>query len=85
MTREGEEVHLTPTEFRLLAELARHAGQVLTHRHLLREIWGPSHAEDAHYLRIYMGQLRSKLERDPTDPKLLLTEQAVGYRLNLEV
>lgn len=85
VTREGEEVHLTPTEFRLLAELARHAGQVLTHRHLLREIWGPSHAEDAHYLRIYMGQLRSKLERDPTDPKLLLTEQAVGYRLNLEV
>jgi two-component system KDP operon response regulator KdpE len=85
VTRDGDEVHLTPTEFRLLAELARHAGKVLTHRHLLREIWGPSHAGDAHYLRIYMAQLRSKLEPDPTDPKLLLTEQAVGYRLNLEV
>jgi two-component system KDP operon response regulator KdpE len=84
VTRNDEEVHLTPTEFRLLAELTRHAGKVLTHRHLLREIWGPSHAEDAHYLRIYMAQLRSKLESDPTDPKLLLTEQAVGYRLNLE-
>jgi two-component system KDP operon response regulator KdpE len=84
VTRDGAEVHLTPTEFRLLGELARHAGRVLTHRHLLREIWGPSHAEDSHYLRIYMAQLRAKLERDATDPKLLLTEQGVGYRLDAE-
>jgi two-component system KDP operon response regulator KdpE len=84
VTRGGTEVHLTPTEFRLLSELARHAGKVLTHRHLLREVWGPTHADDAHYLRIYMGQLRSKLEDDPTDPQLLRTEQAVGYRLEAD-
>ena len=84
VTRDGAEVHLTPTEFRLLAELARNSGRVLTHRHLLREVWGPSHAGDAHYLRLYMGQLRAKLERDPTDPQLLLTEQGVGYRFNGE-
>jgi two-component system, OmpR family, KDP operon response regulator KdpE len=84
VTRGDAEVHLTPTEFRLLSELARHAGKVLTHRHLLREIWGPSHAEDSHYLRIYMAQLRSKLEQDANDPQLLLTEQAVGYRLDAD-
>jgi two-component system KDP operon response regulator KdpE len=84
VTRDGGEVHLTPTEFRLLSELARNAGKVLTQRHLLREIWGPSHAEDSHYLRIYMAQLRAKLERDATDPKLLLTEQGVGYRLDVD-
>lgn len=84
VTRDGSDVHLTPTEFRLLAELARNAGKVLTHRHLLREVWGPSHAEDAHYLRIYMGQLRAKLEHDATDPRLLLTEQGVGYRLDAQ-
>jgi len=85
VTRDGAEVHLTPTEFRLLAELARNSGRVLTHRHLLREVWGPSHAGDAHYLRLYMGQLRAKLERDATDPQLLLTEQGVGYRLNADL
>jgi two-component system KDP operon response regulator KdpE len=84
VTRDDVEVHLTPTEFRLLAELARNSGRVLTHRHLLREIWGPSHADDAHYLRLYMGQLRAKLERDATDPRLLTTEQGVGYRFNGE-
>jgi len=77
----GQDVHLTPTEFKLLAELVRHAGKVLTQRHLLREVWGPSHLEDTHYLRLYMAQLRHKLELDPTDPRLLLTEQGVGYRL----
>ncbi|MGH8264722.1 MAG: response regulator [Steroidobacterales bacterium] len=82
--RDGAEVHLTPTEFRLLAELARNNGRVLTHRHLLREVWGPSHAGDAHYLRLYMGQLRAKLERDATDPRLLKTEQGVGYRFDGE-
>ena len=77
----GREVHLTPTEFKLLTELVRNAGKVLTQKHLLRTVWGPDHVEDAHYLRLYMAQLRSKLEVDPTDPKLLLTEQGVGYRL----
>jgi two-component system, OmpR family, KDP operon response regulator KdpE len=78
----GRHVHLTPTEFKLLAELVRHAGKVLTQKHLLQVVWGPSHGDDTHYLRLYMAQLRSKLEHDPTDPKLLLTEQGIGYRLN---
>jgi len=79
--RDGESVHLTPIEFRLLTALVRHAGKVLTHRHLLKEVWGPSHVEDAHYLRIYMSQLRRKLEDDPTRPLYLQTEAGVGYRL----
>jgi len=77
----GEVVHLTPLEYRLLSMLVRHAGKVLTHRHLLKEIWGPSHVEDSHYLRIYMAQLRRKLEDDPTQPRFLITEPGVGYRL----
>lgn len=81
ITARGREVHLTPTEFKLLAELVRNAGRVLTQKHLLREVWGPGHLADSHYLRLYMVQLRNKLEQDPTDPRLLLTEQAVGYRL----
>ncbi|MEJ8846909.1 two-component system response regulator KdpE [Variovorax rhizosphaerae] len=79
--RAGQEVHLTPTEYRLLTTLAANPGRVLTQRQLLREVWGPSHAEQSHYLRIYMGHLRQKLERDPAQPKHLLTETAVGYRL----
>lgn len=79
--RAGAGVHLTPIEFRLLACLARHAGMVLTHRHLLREVWGPSHVDQSHYLRIYMKQLRHKLEADPARPRHLLTETGVGYRL----
>jgi two-component system KDP operon response regulator KdpE len=75
------EVHLTPIEFRLLACLAKHLGMVVTHRQLLREVWGPSHVEHTHYLRIYMKQLREKLEADPVRPKHLLTETGVGYRL----
>jgi len=74
-------VHLTPIEFRLLACLAKHLGLVVTHRQLLREVWGPSHVEHTHYLRIYMKQLREKLEADPVRPKHLLTETGVGYRL----
>lgn len=81
VTAHGREVHLTPTEFKLLSELIRHNGKVLTQRHLLREVWGPGHLDDAHYLRLYMAQLRGKLEQDPTNPKLLLTEQGIGYRL----
>jgi two-component system, OmpR family, KDP operon response regulator KdpE len=79
--RQGVEVHLTPIEYRLLNVLVTHAGRVLTHRQLLREVWGPSHAGQSHYLRIYMGHLRQKLEADPAQPRHLLTETAVGYRL----
>ncbi|HYQ91356.1 MAG TPA: two-component system response regulator KdpE [Candidatus Competibacteraceae bacterium] len=76
----GQPVHLTPLEYRLLALLLQHAGTVLTHRQLLREVWGPSYLESAHYLRVYMGHLRQKLEADPTRPRYLLTETGVGYR-----
>jgi two-component system, OmpR family, KDP operon response regulator KdpE len=79
--RDGVEVHLTPIEFRLLAHLARHRDMVVTHRQLLTEVWGPTHAGHTHYLRIYMRQLREKLEADPVRPKHLLTETGVGYRL----
>ena len=79
--RSDVEVHLTPTEYRLLGVLMANAGRVLTHRQLLREVWGPSHADQSHYLRIYMGHLRQKLEADPAQPMHLLTETAVGYRL----
>ena len=74
-------VHLTPIEFRLLACLAKHLGMVVTHRQLLTEVWGPTHATDTHYLRVYMKQLRDKLEADPVQPQHLLTETGVGYRL----
>lgn len=79
--RNGAEVHLTPIEYRLLTVLVANVGRVLTHRQLLREVWGPSHAQQSHYLRIYMGHLRQKLETDPAQPRHLLTETAVGYRL----
>jgi two-component system, OmpR family, KDP operon response regulator KdpE len=82
--RAGEEVRLTPIEYRLLATLARHAGRVLTHEHLLREVWGPSSTSEHHYLRVYMAQLRHKLEPDPGRPRLLVTEPGVGYRLREE-
>lgn len=82
--RAGVEVHLTPIEYRLLTVLISNAGRVMTHRQLLREVWGPSHAEQSHYLRIYMGHLRQKLEADPAQPRHLLTEIAVGYRLMVE-
>ncbi len=79
--KDGVEVHLTPTEFKLLARLARSAGRVVTHRQLLAEVWGAEFVEHTHYLRIYMGQLRAKIEADPADPRYLLTEPGVGYRL----
>lgn len=75
------EVHLTPIEFRLLATLVRHAGKVVTQRQLLVEVWGPQHSEEAQYLRVYMAQLRRKLEADPARPRYLVTEPGVGYRL----
>ncbi|MCI0654012.1 MAG: response regulator [Methylococcaceae bacterium] len=77
------EIHLTPIEYRLLSILVKHAGKVLTHRQLLNEVWGPAYVENSHYLRIYMSQLRHKLEIDPTQLKYLLTESGVGYRLKI--
>ena len=74
VTRGGEDVHLTPIEYRLLTELARNAGKVLTHSHLLRQVWGPGYAQQSHYVRVYMTQLRQKLEEDPARPRILLTE-----------
>lgn len=78
--RAGEVVHLTPVEFRLLALLAANPGKVLTHRQLLKEVWGPSHIDSNHYVRIYMGHLRQKLEHDPARPAYFLTETGIGYR-----
>lgn len=83
VTKSGQHVHLTPTEYRLLTVLLNSAGRVVTNPQLLREVWGPSHSESGHYLRIYMGHLRHKLEDDPAQPKYLQTETAVGYRLML--
>lgn len=74
-------VHLTPIEYRLLTTLARHAGKVLTHRQLLKEVWGPDSVHETQYLRVYMAQLRRKIEADPARPRFLLTEPGVGYRL----
>lgn len=84
VTRKGQEVHLTPIEYKLLTTLARHAGLVMTHRQLLREVWGPGHAEESHYLRIFMRQLRQKLEENPANPRYLLTEVGVGYRFRTD-
>lgn len=83
VTKAGQHVHLTPTEFRLLAVIVTNAGRVVTNPQLLRAVWGPAHAENGHYLRIYMGHLRHKLEDDPAQPRYLITETAVGYRLLL--
>jgi two-component system KDP operon response regulator KdpE len=82
VTRDGELVHLTPNEFRLLTALVRGHGKVLTHRQLLMDVWGPGYAERAHYIRIYMAQLRQKLEDDPSQPAHFITELQVGYRLS---
>jgi two-component system KDP operon response regulator KdpE len=83
VTRSGEVVHLTPTEFNLLARLVRSAGRVVTHRQLLTDVWGAEFTEHTHYLRLYMGQLRAKIERTPAEPRHLLTETGVGYRLTV--
>jgi two-component system KDP operon response regulator KdpE len=81
---DGKEVHLTPIEYKLLTTLVHHAGKVVTHQQLLREVWGPSHTEQAHYVRVYMAHLRHKLEAEPARPRYLLTEPGVGYRLVTE-
>ena len=79
--RDGVDLHLTPIEYRLLALLAQNAGRVLTHSQILKEVWGPGHADETHYLRVYMAQLRRKIEAEPARPRLLQTEPGVGYRL----
>ena len=84
VSRDGAPVKLTPKEYDLLALLARHAGRVVTHRTLLTSIWGSAHGEDLHYLRVFIGQLRAKIERDPTRPAIIRTEPGVGYRFMAE-
>jgi two-component system KDP operon response regulator KdpE len=84
VTVQGTEVHLTPIEYKLLTTLLRHSGKVLTHRFLLKEVWGPNHDQETHYLRVFMASLRRKIEADPAQPRYLLTEQGVGYRLAAE-
>ncbi|CAG1021806.1 partial KDP operon transcriptional regulatory protein KdpE, partial [Patescibacteria group bacterium] len=79
----NEEIHLTPIQYRLLSVLVKNAGKVLTHQYLLKEVWGLPYRENSHYLRIYMSQLRQKLEIDPTQPQYLLTESGVGYRMKI--
>ena len=81
VTKGDREVKLTPTEYALLRLLIQHAGRVLTHRQILKEVWGPEYMDETHYLRVYFGQLRQKLEDDPARPRLILTEPGVGYRL----
>ena len=83
ITSDGAPVHLTPTEYKLLAALIRNAGRVVTHRQLLHDVWGANYEQQTHYLRVYMAQLRHKLEPDPTRPRLLTTEAGVGYRLQV--
>jgi two-component system KDP operon response regulator KdpE len=81
VTRAAEAVHLTPIEYKLLVLFAQHAGKVLTHRQILKEVWGPGYATQTHYVRVQMAELRKKIESDPARPKLLVTEPGVGYRL----
>lgn len=80
-TRAGVEVKLTPKEFELLSFLAKHAGRVVTHKQILTAVWGPAHTGDTQYLRVYIGQLRQKIENDPADPRVILTEPGIGYRI----
>lgn len=82
VTRDGDEVKLTPKEYDLLVMLARHAGRVVTHKTLLTSVWGPAHGEDMQYLRVLIGHLRAKIERDPADPRIIRTEPGVGYRFS---
>jgi two-component system KDP operon response regulator KdpE len=80
----AKDIHLTPIEYKLLTTLIRYAGRVMTHRQLLKEVWGPLHVEEGHYLRVYMRQLRNKLEKNPAHPRYLVTELGIGYRLRTE-
>jgi len=80
ITRDDTPIHLTPKEYDLVLMLARHAGRVVTHKALLTSVWGPAHADDLHYLRVFVGQVRGKIERDPSSPAIIRTEPGVGYR-----
>ena len=82
VARGGAEIKLTPKEFELLSFLSRHAGRIVTHRQILAAVWGAAHVEDTQYLRVYIGQLRQKIEENPDDPKLILTEPGIGYRIS---
>jgi two-component system KDP operon response regulator KdpE len=84
VTREGQPVHLTPIEYKLLVLLAQNAGKVLTHRQILKDVWGPSYANQSHYVRVHMAELRKKVEADPARPRHIVTEQGVGYRFRDE-
>lgn len=84
VTSNGEELHLTPIEYKLLSTLIKYSGRVVTHNHLLREAWGAEYSGETHYLRVYMAQLRRKLEKNPAQPKFLITEPGVGYRLRVD-
>lgn len=84
VTSNGEELHLTPIEYKLLSTLIKYSGRVVTHNHLLREAWGAEYSGETHYLRVYMAQLRRKMEKNPAQPKFLITEPGVGYRLRVE-
>lgn len=81
VTKAGKPIHLTPKEFDLLVVLARHVGRVVTHRQILKMVWGPAHVEDTQYLRVFIGQLRQKIETTPQAPTLIQTEPGVGYRI----
>jgi two-component system KDP operon response regulator KdpE len=80
VTRAGQELKLTPKEFELLSFLARHSGKVVTHKQILTAVWGPAHTGDTQYLRVYIGHLRQKIEAEPNDPRVIVTEPGVGYR-----
>jgi two-component system, OmpR family, KDP operon response regulator KdpE len=82
--RGGEEVHLTPIEFDLLSELAQHPGRLVTHRQLLQEVWGPGYEDETHYLRVHFAHVRAKIEPDPSNPRYVITEPGIGYRLQVE-
>jgi two-component system KDP operon response regulator KdpE len=82
VTRAGSEIKLTPKEFELLSFLARHSGKVLTHRQILTAVWGVAHAQDTQYLRVYVGHLRQKIEEHPEEPKVIITEPGIGYRIS---
>lgn len=84
VTRDGQPVHLTPIEYKLLVLLAQNAGKVLTHRQILKEVWGPAYANQSHYVRVHMAELRKKVETDPARPRHIVTEQGVGYRFREE-
>jgi two-component system KDP operon response regulator KdpE len=84
VTKNGAPLKLTPKEYDLLCELARHAGRVLTHRQILASVWGPAHKDDTQYLRVFIGQLRAKIEDDPAAPTIIRTEAGIGYRFNEE-